>query len=253
MQKLFVIIKEHIHRQNGNFLKEIFLKTFKVLKIINLIIKIKKISIGNCNVENLVDFTLSQNNTVKTQQKRSEIIKLLEMVKKYQPKYILEIGTLNGGTLFLFSRISSKDTLLISIDIPKGKIGGPHSRWKIYSDWRIPFLKRISLLNQKIELIRANAHKTSSLYQVKKILDNKKLDFLFIDAAHTYEGVKKIFEMYSPLVKSGGVIAFHDIVFSSGSINDVHNFWEQIKNQFDFDEFFEDSSQKTGGIGVIRK
>jgi len=27
----------------------------------------------------------------------------------------------------------------------------------------------------------------------------------------------------------------------------------KIKNQFDFEEFFEDSSQKTGGIGVLKK
>ena len=54
-------------------------------------------------------------------------------------------------------------------------------------------------------------------------------------------------------MKNDGLIAFNDIVSSSGSIDIVHKFWEQIKNKFDYDEFFEDISQKTGGIGVIRK
>jgi len=40
----------------------------------------------------------------------------------------------------------------------------------------------------------------------------KRGDFLFIDGDHTYEGVEGDFEMYSPLVRRGGIIAFHDIV-----------------------------------------
>jgi len=43
-------------------------------------------------------------------------------------------------------------------------------------------------------------------------LNGEPLDFLFIDGDHTYEGVKRDFEMYSPLVRNGGIIAFHDIV-----------------------------------------
>jgi predicted O-methyltransferase YrrM len=43
-------------------------------------------------------------------------------------------------------------------------------------------------------------------------LKDNKVDFLFIDADHSYEGVKKDFEMYSPLVRKGGIIAFHDII-----------------------------------------
>jgi hypothetical protein len=33
---------------------------------------------------------------------------------------------------------------------------------------------------------------------------------LFIDGDHRYEGVRRDFEMYSPLVGAGGLIAFHD-------------------------------------------
>ncbi|MEO0196406.1 MAG: class I SAM-dependent methyltransferase [candidate division WOR-3 bacterium] len=44
------------------------------------------------------------------------------------------------------------------------------------------------------------------------MLGNSKLDFLFIEGNHSYEGVKMDFEMYFPLVRKGGIIAFHDIV-----------------------------------------
>jgi predicted O-methyltransferase YrrM len=49
-----------------------------------------------------------------------------------------------------------------------------------------------------------------TLEEVKRILGGEKADFLFIDGDYTYEGVKRDL-MYSPLVREGGIIAFHDI------------------------------------------
>lgn len=40
---------------------------------------------------------------------------------------------------------------------------------------------------------------------------NKPIKFLFIDADHSYDGVKKDFELFEPFVMSGGFIAMHDI------------------------------------------
>jgi hypothetical protein len=58
-------------------------------------------------------------------------------------------------------------------------------------------------------------------------LRDKKVDFLFIDADHSYEGIKKDFEMYSLLVRKGGIIAFHDIVPSGYPT--LHKFWNEVK------------------------
>lgn len=38
------------------------------------------------------------------------------------------------------------------------------------------------------------------------------IDFLFLDGDHTEEGVFKDWEIYSPLVKKGGLIALHDSI-----------------------------------------
>ncbi len=46
---------------------------------------------------------------------------------------------------------------------------------------------------------------------VAKDFMDKEFSFIFIDADHSYEGCKADFEAWSPLVKSGGEVAFHDV------------------------------------------
>ena len=40
--------------------------------------------------------------------------------------------------------------------------------------------------------------------------EDKKIDFLFIDADHSYEAVSADWKNWSPYVRKGGIIAFHD-------------------------------------------
>jgi predicted O-methyltransferase YrrM len=43
----------------------------------------------------------------------------------------------------------------------------------------------------------------------------EQIDLLFIDGNHDYPAVLQDYEQWSPLVKPGGIIAFHDVVFES--------------------------------------
>ncbi|MEM4488736.1 MAG: class I SAM-dependent methyltransferase [Desulfurococcaceae archaeon] len=105
---------------------------------------------------------------------------------------------------------------------------------------------------QRIHLIRADSHDPKTLEFVKRILGNGKLDFLFIDGDHTYEGVKRDFEMYSPLVRKGGIIAFHDIVEHPPETGcEVSRFWNEIKHSYNYLEIVKSWDQKWAGIGVI--
>ena len=74
--------------------------------------------------------------------------------------------------------------------------------------------------NQRLYFILQDSHKKSTQKTVEEILDGNKLDFLFIDGDHSYDGVKRDFELWSSLVKIGGVIALHDIV--PGQIQEPH-------------------------------
>lgn len=117
----------------------------------------------------------------------------------------MEIGTASGGTFFLFARVCSPDAVIISLDLLWSQFGGG------YSEWRTPLYKSFAVHNQKMYLVPENSHTLSALDKVETILKGRKLDFLFIDGDHTYEGAKKDFGMYSRLVGKGGIVAFHDI------------------------------------------
>jgi cephalosporin hydroxylase len=179
--------------------------------------KLRKENLKNKSTRDFVEFLFSFNFvpfvqhfrvftfTIMPLQIKEEILTLLELLKDMEPKVVLEIGTAKGGTLFLFTRVASSDATIISIDLPGGMFGGG------YPAWKIPLYKSFAREKQKIYLIRADSHNYKTLDKVKEILNGRSVDFLFIDGDHTYEGVKKDFEMYSPLVKKG-IIAFHDIV-----------------------------------------
>jgi len=182
---------------------------------------------------------------VRPMQIREEIKELLSILDSNKPKNVLEIGTACGGTLFLFCRVASSDATIISIDLPELSGGFPM--------YKIPLYKSFVKKGQRLYMIRADSHYPKTLEAVKKVLGNRKLDFLFIDADHTYEGVKKDFEMYAPLVREGGIIAFHDIMlgpYESGG--GVRKFWSEIKhNRYRYVEIVKDWEQNDSGIGVI--
>jgi len=181
-------------------------------------------------------------------QVRSEIIQLLETIKLRPPKYVLEIGTSNGGTLFLLSRIATEDGCVISIDLPLGRYGGG------YPAWKRPFYKSFAKKEQTIRLIRADSHEPATQEKVVAILQTNKIDLLFIDGDHTYGGVKKDFDMYEPFVKDGGMIVLHDIVPHRQEHGcGVDRYWNEIKEKKEYQEFVENPDQQWAGLGLIIK
>lgn len=201
----------------------------------------------NIDIESVFDFAKKNfNNPIPFWQIKEEIIKLMGILQKQKPKYVLEIGTAGGGSLFMLSQVIEDDAVLISVDLPNGQFGGG------YPENRISLYNSFAKASQKIELIRKDSHSLESLKSVKMILKNKNLDFLFIDGDHSYEGVKKDFELYAPLVKKNGLIAFHDIV--PGSIENVGGvpiFWKELKERYKHEEIVSDWNQGGYGIGVI--
>ena len=228
-------------------LKEIWVYLVKLFHIPYFYYKSKQYGRAG-DIEKLLDFVYQESGgLMRPIQVKSEILRLLEILEAIKPTNVLEIGTANGGTLFLFTRVCSGNALIQSIDMPGGEFGGG------YPGWKASFYRSFALDSQKIILHREDSHSKLALDSVKRNLGTSKFDFIFIDGDHTYEGVKKDFEMYSPLIRDGGIIAFHDIVpHADGSGREVSVFWEEIRSQYDFEEIVEDWRQGWAGIGVIK-
>jgi predicted O-methyltransferase YrrM len=176
----------------------------------------------------------------------SELQILLNTLQKRNIHRMLEIGTAQGGTLFLFSQALSPDATIISLDLPQGMFGGG------YESFKIPFYMNFAEKNQHMHLLRDDSHSPLSLSKVKSILRGQKLDFLFIDGDHTYDGVKRDYRIYAPLVCKGGLIAFHDICKHPPSLGcEVDKFWNEIKTAHSYQEIIDSPHQNWAGIGVL--
>jgi predicted O-methyltransferase YrrM len=184
---------------------------------------------------------------IKASQIPEEIEALLHIVKEHDVVNMLEIGSFNGGTLFLFARMSSSKAKIISLDLPGAAFGSDNENLSrtLFSNFATD--------KQIIYSLREDSHLNSSLKKVESILAGERLDFVFIDGDHSYEGVKKDFEMYSPLVRKGGFVAFHDICKHPPETGvQVHQFYTEIKSAYKHTEIIaEPETQNWAGIGVI--
>ena len=181
-------------------------------------------------------------------QVREEIDELLRLVGSLKPHTVLEIGTASGGTLFLFTRVATDDAEVISIDLPEGESG------EGYPAWKSRLFRSFALDGQKVRLIRADSHSSETLNEIRNVLDGRPVDFLFIDGDHTYEGVRRDFEMYSPFVREGGIIAFHDICPGPvENVGGVPDFWQEIITKQACKSIVKDHNQGGYGIGVLNQ
>ena len=214
-----------------------FKRTVKAIRLLNE---------KELNAKETIDFLFSKEAELITPwQFVEEISQLAVAMEERKPKMVMEIGTANGGTLFMASRLATADATIISVDLPGGKFGGG------YPDWKVPIYSSFARKDQKLHLLRKDSHADSTFEEVKGILNGELLDYFFIDGDHTYEGVKLDFEKYRALVKPGGMVVFHDIVVHPESACDVYRYWNEVKEQYPHRTFVKDWEQAKFGIGVL--
>jgi predicted O-methyltransferase YrrM len=190
--------------------------------------------------------------SISAKQVPDEIESLYTLVKGTSPQHILEIGTYKGGTFYLWCQAADEHSTLISIDLP-----GNNSLDSMYTPSRIKFYRKFSKSkNQKLHFITADSHQDKTVMDVKAILGKDQLDFIFIDGDHSYEGVKRDFDLYFHLVRPRGMVAFHDILPRKDFPGiAVYKLWNQLKTQYRYKEFIAQTGTYANftGIGVIWK
>jgi predicted O-methyltransferase YrrM len=176
------------------------------------------------------------------------------MLRVAAPRRVVEIGTASGGSLFLLARVAAPDAVLVSVDLPDAPdLPG-------YASWREALYRSFAAPGQTIHLVRGDSHQEATRDRVRERIGGDGADVVFIDGDHRYAGVARDCELYAPLARPGGIVAFHDIVpdhrtrYGIDTVNDsgdVHRFWGEYKTRGTATEIVEDPGQNGFGIGVV--
>ena len=180
---------------------------------------------------------------VRAIQRREELLELLVDVRKLRPRTVCEIGTASGGTLYFLTRVAHESALIVSIDIATP----PYTAFA---------RSKLARAEQRLVSLDGDSHTTEMVERLRALLDDQPLDFLFIDGDHSYDAVKRDFELYAPLVRPGGLIAMHDINPDSGDpagpiSGDVPRVWAELRESHRTREIVHAPPGEGLGIGVV--
>jgi Methyltransferase domain len=165
------------------------------------------------------------------QQKPAELARFLSLLADAAPRIVIEIGSDAGGTLYAWSHLPSAPGV---IAVSRAGLAGA----RVLRDPRL----------FGAVLVDGDSADPATVQQVAEILEGALADVLFIDADHSYEATRHNYAAYAPLIRPGGLIAFHDIA----GIDDVRRAWDEISAGTVCTELIE-PPRDWGGIGVIWK
>jgi cephalosporin hydroxylase len=185
--------------------------------------------------------------TIAPMQIRREVARLLDELEPRRARTVLEIGTANGGSLFLFCETAAPDAHVVSVDLPGGLFGGG------YEATREPLYEAFARRGQRLDLLRADSHDSATKERVEELVGGREVDFLFIDGDHSRAGVESDYLAYAPLVRAGGAIAFHDVHPGPSSlVGGVPEFWNELKPTVEHEEIVDSDAQEGYGIGLVK-
>lgn len=170
-------------------------------------------------------------------QKRSELEWLLESVQQHDPRVIVEIGVDQGGT-FLALEEACPLAEMIGIDIGRGRWSSEPPSAPLDDD----------------RVIQGDSHSHETRAELQRRLAGRWIDFLFIDGDHSFNGVAEDYWTYTPLVRTGGLIALHDIaVHPVATEVNVADFWRRIRHRHPDAVTRIDEPLDWGGIALFPK
>ncbi len=137
-------------------------------------------------------------------------------VAKIQPRAFLEIGSLAGGSLFVYAGALAPRSTIVAVDVRRS------------DDFAVQLHVVMDALRRErhhATWLEMPSHGEGTVEAVRDI--SRTFDVLHIDSNHHYNMVKGDFERYSPLVRDGGIVLLHDIEGAPGA----KLFWEELKKQ----------------------
>jgi predicted O-methyltransferase YrrM len=136
---------------------------------------------------------------------------LNELIKKYKFTKGAELGVRRGEfTTYLLENNSALNMICVDIWDNHVSLNENHPHDENYNT----FLNNIESVKDRVKVIRKLTNIACD------DVEDLSLDFIFIDATHTYSAVKQDMNKWAPKVKVGGLICGHDYnpAFDNGGI-----------------------------------
>lgn len=129
---------------------------------------------------------------------------LFRIVRSLGPATIAELGRYKGGSTFVMAVAMAPGSTLWSYDL---HVGHPPDVTGDELDRELrAALDRYALSG--VHVVVGDTRTVEAPFDA--------VDLLFVDADHRYEGVRADFERWSPFVREGGHVLFHDAVDTRG-------------------------------------
>ena len=145
----------------------------------------------------------------------SEKATLHKILKSQQKKLICaEIGSYLGASTCFIANAMPKDSILYCIDTWQN-MNMQYVKQDIDAEERDTYFEfRNNTEQYREKIIELRQWSTEAINEIKK--QTNRLNFLFIDGDHHYDLVKKDWDLYSPLLKTGSIVALHDTGWAQG-------------------------------------
>jgi predicted O-methyltransferase YrrM len=150
--------------------------------------------------------------------------KILELVEQHRPKVCVELGTWQGASAIPVARaIRRWGGTLFCVDTWAGDLSGlpqvPPAPWILVACARNIMEAGVGA---NVRLIPATTQDAAARW-------TQPIDYLYIDADHTYDGVRADLELWAPLVKPGGLILGDD--YGHRVFPGVKQAWDEFERE----------------------
>lgn len=144
---------------------------------------------------------------------------------------IFEFGTCTGKTSYLFARNSSNNSKVFTLTLPPSEVEN-YEHSDIDSELAAKYALSESKYDNFIYSQTDVQNKIEQIFSDSKKFDETKfvnsMDMIFIDGSHAYSFVKNDTEKAMKMIKSGGIILWHDYRDQVESVRDVCKFLDEL-------------------------
>ena len=161
-----------------------------------------------------------------------ELKVISNLVKKWDPRRIFEIGTFQGRTTLNMAMNSNEDTEIITLDLPANQLSS--TQMEIEAEEVMYVDKQVSgerFINHPLKRKIKQVFGDSATFDFSPYKNS--VDFAFIDGSHAYDYVLNDSEKVLSIMRPGGIILWHDYTNWDGvraAMNKLYTSDSRFKN-----------------------